>query len=155
MISADHFDVSMAKMLRKIERDVLAEVPLQRRAVTKVSASTAVLLAASVGAWMLCVGTTLSTVAVATGFAAAVASTVALLRRRFLWCWLASAISGIGVPLSVLGFWSLQTGEPGRPCYWLLVSAICQIHLVANWVQCGLPPQRRMPSPSGVAHPRG
>lgn len=133
----------LAASLRKIERQVLAEVPLRPRSVRVIWLAIVVLAASSVGAWVTSdVGgdrTLLGQIAIGLGVGGTVLSAVAATRRRFGWCVLAGAVSGIAVPLSVLGYWSTQTGL-GVASGWFLVAVLCHAVLVGNWVQCGRPP---------------
>ncbi|MFT4127330.1 MAG: hypothetical protein QM662_14020 [Gordonia sp. (in: high G+C Gram-positive bacteria)] len=139
-------DPGLAGSLRKIERRVLAEVPLHRRRVLTLWTAIVLLAAAVLLAWVS--GdiegdrTPLLRVAVGFGVAASVMSTAAVIRRRFGWCWIAAALSAVAVPMSVLGYWSAQTAQH-LPSYGLLVAAVCHVVLVANWVRSVLVPVGR------------
>ncbi|MGC5246167.1 hypothetical protein ACPXB3_04470 [Gordonia sp. DT219] len=134
----------LAASLRKIERRVLADVPLRTGSRRAIWVTIVVLAVASVTAWATSdadgVRTVLGEVAVGLGVAGAVMSTVAVTLRRFGWCVLAGAISGIAVPLTVLGYWSTQTGLRVTSIGFL-VAALCHAVLVGNWVQCARPPE--------------
>lgn len=147
-------DAVLVRSLRKIERAVLAEVRLPRASKIGISIAVTVLLCASIGTWASAVAghdCPLAGVAVGVGLAATAASTLALLRPRFAPCWAAAAISGIGFPLTVFGYWALQTANNGQSCPWLLFAAAGHAFLVAQWVRCGLPavpqPTREQSSP--------
>ncbi|MEP9394892.1 hypothetical protein ABLE94_21900 [Gordonia sp. VNK1] len=144
VVAGLELDPGFAASLRKIERKVLAEVPLRPRSVRVIWTTIVVLAAATVTAWITSdadgVRTILGEIAIGLGVAGALMSTVAVTLRRFGWCWVASAISAIAVPLSVLGYWSTQTGL-GVASVGFLVAALAHAVLVGNWVQCGRPPQ--------------
>lgn len=136
-------DPDFAAALRKIERRVLAEVVLRRRALITIVATILVLAGVTVEGWVTCdvdgVRTVLSHIALGLGVAAVITSTIAVIRRRFGWCWIAGAVSAIAVPMSVLGYWSAQTALH-QSSIWLLFAALCHGVLVAQWVQCARPP---------------
>ncbi len=141
-MSTTELDAALVKSLRRIERAVLAEVPLRRGSVITIWVALAALAVASLGTWVSAVtdhDCPLAGIAVGLGFAAAAVSTVAVIRRHFAPCWVAAVLSGIGVPLTVFGYWALQTANNGATCVWLLLAAAAHIVLVAQWVRCGLP----------------
>lgn len=134
----------LARSLRRIERRVLAEVRLSHNGVRSIWTTVAALACVCLASWVTSDvdghRTLLSQLAVGLGVAAVVVSSAAVTMRRFGWCWLAAAISAIAVPLSVLGYWSAQTGL-GVGSYWFLIGTLCHAVLVGNWVRCGLPPE--------------
>lgn len=141
-VSALEIEPGLAASLRKIERRVLAEVPLSTRSLRVIWAAIVVLAASSGAAWVTSdadgVRTLLGEIAIGLGAAGVVMSSAAATRRRFGLCVLAGAISGIAVPLSVLGYWSTQTGLGVAPVP-LLIAGACHIVLVGNWVPCARP----------------
>ncbi|WP_244882958.1 hypothetical protein [Gordonia desulfuricans] len=143
-MSALDMEPGLARSLRRIERRVLAEVPLSANVVRSIWAAVAVLACVCLASWLTSDvdghRTLLSQLAIGLGVAAIVASAAAATMRRFGWCWLAAAISAIAVPLSVLGYWSAQTGL-GVGSYWFLIGTLCHAVLVGNWVRCALPPE--------------
>lgn len=146
MVSQLELDPGFAASLRRIERKVLAEVPLGGRSVRTIWVATVVLGCAGLAAWVTSdadgIRTLLGEIAVGFAVAGTVMSVLAVTRRRFGWCWIAAAISGLAVPLTILGYWSTQTGL-GVSSVWLLVAAIAHSVLVGNWAQCARPPHPR------------
>ena len=142
-MSGLELDPGLAASLRKIERRVLADVPLGSRTVTIISVTVLVLACASIAAWITTdadgVRTVLGRVAIGFGAAAVLVSLVAVTLRRFGWCLVAAAISALGVPMSVLGYWSTQTGLRVTSVG-LLIAAVSHLVLVINWLQCVRPP---------------
>ncbi|UEA60641.1 hypothetical protein LK459_07360 [Gordonia otitidis] len=132
-------DPTLASSLRKIERRVLAEVPLRRRSVLVIWVAMLVLACMSIVTAFTGASTPLSALAEAFGVAAVVFSLVAVRLRRFGACWLAAATSAVGTPISILGYWSDQTAEH-QTSLGLLVATVCHVVLLANWVQCVRPP---------------
>ncbi|MGV9824670.1 MULTISPECIES: hypothetical protein [unclassified Gordonia (in: high G+C Gram-positive bacteria)] len=139
-MSMEQIDAELAASLRKIERSVLSEVRFGRVPTLVIIGAVTVLIGACFGAWVGApVRTGLVIAAVAVGAAAAAVGTVALIRPRFCWCWTAGVLSGLGVPVSMAGYWSAQTVVGGHPCPWLLALLAAHIALVSQWVRCAKP----------------
>ncbi|SBS77222.1 conserved membrane hypothetical protein [uncultured Mycobacterium sp.] len=71
---------------------------------------------------------------------AAIASAVALWRRRFRGCCVAACICGLAAVIGIGTFWWLHTGRPGAALTWLLVADVAAGLLTMGWLSLVVTP---------------